>query len=152
MRETRTPVSQAQPAAWEWLDSRSLVVLKHHQAFEKRRLVTSESYSAARLCAEHGVQCACISHAPAVHFQTHAEASLRAAHLGKAKVSKLDEANAVNEDILRFEISVHNVIVMKVLQRQHDAADVELRQLFVHAFQHFHLQSALPFCALQPNR
>ena len=60
-------------------------------------------------------------------------------HLGKAKVTQLDKALQVYEDILRLEVAVHNVVVVQVLKGQHYAANVELGQGLIHALQHLHL-------------
>ena len=60
-------------------------------------------------------------------------------YLGKSKITQLDKALEINEDILWFEIPIHNVVVVQVLQGQHNGANVELGQLLIHALQHLHL-------------
>ncbi len=63
----------------------------------------------------------------------------RGACLGEAEVAELDEALAVDEDVLRLQVAVHDGVVVQVLQRQHYARDVEARQALIHPFQHLHL-------------
>ena len=62
------------------------------------------------------------------------------ANLGKTKVSQLDKALQVDEDVLRLQVTVHNVVMVQVLQSQHNGANVELGQVLIHALQHLHLQ------------
>ncbi len=60
-------------------------------------------------------------------------------NLSKAKVSQLDEALQVYEDVLRLEVPVHDVVVVEVLQGQHNGGYVELGQVLIHPLQHLHL-------------
>lgn len=53
--------------------------------------------------------------------------------LCKAKVADLRVAVVVDEDILRLQVPVNDVVLMQVLQGQHDAGDVEARQQLLHA-------------------
>lgn len=63
------------------------------------------------------------------------------ARLGEAEVAKFDEALAVDEDVLGLEVAIDNGVVVQVLQRQHDAGDIESRQALVHPLQHLHLNA-----------
>ena len=59
--------------------------------------------------------------------------------LRKAKVSQLHKALQVYEDVLRLEVPVHDVVVVEVLQGQHNGGNVELGQVLIHPLQHLHL-------------
>lgn len=54
------------------------------------------------------------------------------ADLGKAKVSQLYKALQVYEDILGLQIPVYDVVVVEVLQGQHNGGNVELGQVLIH--------------------
>lgn len=58
---------------------------------------------------------------------------MRTAHLGEAKVTQLGEALRIDEDVLGLEISVHNVVVVQVLQGQDDGGNVVPGQILRHA-------------------
>ena len=64
----------------------------------------------------------------------------RGGDLSKAKVSQLDKALQVYEDVLGLEVTVHDVVVVEVLQGQHNGGNVELGQVLIHPLQHLHLQ------------
>ena len=59
---------------------------------------------------------------------------------GEAKVAELGVALLVDEDVLGLEVAVHDVVGVQVVKREHNAADVEARQVLLHALQHLHLQ------------
>jgi hypothetical protein len=53
--------------------------------------------------------------------------------LREAKVAELDVTRLVDEDVLGLEVAVHDVRLVEVLEREHNARDVEARELLVHA-------------------
>ncbi len=62
------------------------------------------------------------------------------ADLGKAKVSQLYKALQVYEDILGLQIPVYDVVVVEILQGQHNGGNVELGQVLIHPLEHLDLQ------------
>ena len=58
-------------------------------------------------------------------------------HLGKAKVAELGVAPLVDEDVLRLEVAVDDVVSVEVLEGEDDGGDVELGNVFVDALEHF---------------
>eukprot|EP00955_Chlamydomonas_euryale_P056379 356396-Chlamydomonas_euryale.AAC.2 len=53
--------------------------------------------------------------------------------LCKPEVAELGVALRVDEHVLRLEVAEHKVVVVQVLQRQHDRRNVKLCQWFLHA-------------------
>lgn len=59
------------------------------------------------------------------------------AHLGKSKVTKLDVTVVVNEHIFGLQVTIHNVVVVEVIEGKYYAGHIESSELLIHALHAF---------------
>jgi len=68
---------------------------------------------------------------------------LRSQNLGKSEVNQLDASILVNHDVLRFDISVNDVVPLQSFQGAHDLRGVKLDPLPFVVLREFHMHLVL---------